>query len=164
LYHFQLIASAGWMVLVAGTFDILDGAIARKTGQNSKSGAYFDSVLDRYAEMVVYAGILSYYLQKGSWLLWMVVLAMVGAQMVSYTRAKAENAGVESKRGIMQRPERFVYLGFGSILSSYFNAGLALWLPQEQYLLAATIIFIGVMSNITAWQRFRSAFLQLKKV
>jgi CDP-diacylglycerol--glycerol-3-phosphate 3-phosphatidyltransferase len=163
LFHFKWVGAGGWFVLVAGTFDILDGTVARKTNNCSPSGSYFDSVLDRYAEMIVYAGLLSYYLQSTQrWMIWVVLLAMVGAQMVSYTRAKAESVGVQAKVGIMQRPERFVFLGFGAFFSSHLNAALSPWIPQGQYLLMATVLFITFMTNLTAIRRFRFAFLHLK--
>ena len=163
-YHFHWIGAAGWIVLVAGTFDILDGTVARRTNRMSRSGAFFDSVLDRYAEMIIYMGLMSHYIQMQNFpMMWVVVGAIIGAQMVSYTRARAENAGVTGKVGIMQRPERFVYLGFGSLFSSHLNAAFSPWLQQKQYLLATTIMFIALMSNLTAARRFRSAFEELKK-
>lgn len=167
-FHFGLIGAAGWMVLASGTFDIFDGVVARRTNQSSKYGSYFDSVLDRYAEMIVWAGILSYYLRNpnvmSDVMVWVVFAAMVGSQMVSYTRAKSENSGVFAKVGIMQRPERFVYLGFGALFSSQLNAAFAPWVSQRQWLFAGVVVFIAVMSNLTAIRRLRYTLAALKGV
>lgn len=168
LFHLGLIGAAGWMVLASGTFDIFDGVVARRTNQSTKYGSYFDSVLDRYAEMIVWGGILSYYLQNQSGfsgvMIWVVFAAMVGAQMVSYTRAKSENSGVFAKVGIMQRPERFVYLGFGALFSSQLNAGLSPWISQRQWIFAGVVIFISLMSNLTAIRRLQYTLAALKGV
>jgi len=85
--------------------------------------------------------------------------------MVSYTRAKADVAGVDcSKIGVMQRPERYVYLGFGAIFSGVFQALLTPFIAEpKQYILMFIIAFIGVWSNITAIKRFRFVYLKLKE-
>lgn len=163
-YHIGWIGFAGWMVVSSGTFDIFDGLVARKTNQVTKSGAFFDSVLDRYAEMIVYMGILSHALRThNTALLWTVVFATMGAQMVSYTRARAEAVGVTGKVGIMQRPERYVFLGFGSFFSSYLNGLFGLWIKSQHYIFFGVVAFIALMSNITAYRRLQTGFQALKE-
>ena len=95
--------------------DILDGRVARETGLASKFGSFYDSTLDRVSEIVVYFSLYAYFRPLPSfwWVGYVVILAMVGSLMVSYTRAKAEALGVECKVGTMQRPERVVMLGLG---------------------------------------------------
>jgi len=83
------------------------------------------------------------------WRVWMVLLAILGGMMVSYARARAEGLGVRCEVGWLQRPERFVLLGFGSVFSSI----LAHMLGGEHMLLALTVTLIAVLSNITAVQR-----------
>jgi len=139
----------GALFLLAGTFDIIDGKVARASGRVTKFGAIYDSTLDRYAEMLVLFGIVYYYSRLSSFYLWGIDLALVGGVsaavalggsiMVSYVRARAEGVGLECKVGIMQRPERVVYLGFGAIFS--------------KYTLIAALIFIAIFSNLTAIQR-----------
>ena len=131
----------GILILVSGTFDIIDGAVARATKMESKFGALFDSTLDRYAELAVFLGIMAYYLNQrySDTVLIPIGLAMCGSVMVSYVRARAEGLGFDCKMGMMQRPERIVLLGFGAIFS-------------ERYLMLF-IILIAILSNITALQR-----------
>src|SRR2546430_13443438 len=101
--------AGGWLYLLTGILDILDGRIARATGKVTTGGAFFDSVMDRYAELVVFGGLSIYY--RGSWALYVVLLASLGSIMVSYTRARGEALGVNVNIGTMQRPERLFYLG-----------------------------------------------------
>lgn len=150
-YASGLIYTAGFLVLFTGTLDILDGKVARRTVGGTPAGAFLDSVIDRYAEFAGYLGLICYF--RSGWQLWFVLLAVLGGTMVSYTRARAEGLGVSCEVGILQRPERFVILGFGSIFSS-LAAGL---LGGQHHLLSATIVALAVLSNVTALQRWRHA-------
>ncbi len=166
-FHFGWIGPGGWMVLVSGTFDIFDGAVARKSHKITTSGAFFDSVLDRLGDMVVHIGLLSYYMQPGrtslTWMFWVVLAGMICANLVSYARAKAESYGIKGDVGIMQRPERFVFLGFGGVFSSHFHAVLAPLVPQNHAIFASAIIFVTVLSILTVVKRFHFVFRVLKK-
>jgi CDP-diacylglycerol--glycerol-3-phosphate 3-phosphatidyltransferase len=146
-YAAGLVFTAGFLVLFTGTLDILDGKVARRANGASQRGAFLDSVIDRYAEFVGYAGLIVFF--ASGWAVWMVLLAMLGGMMVSYTRARAEGLGVRCDIGWLQRPERFVLLGFGSVFDSIsvhlFGGG--------HRLLVLTITLIAVLSNITAAQR-----------
>jgi len=146
-YAAGLIYSAGFLLLASGTLDILDGKLARRTGWVSQRGAFLDSVVDRYAEFVVWMGLMVYF-QDGA-AVWAVLLALLGGTMVSYTRARAEALGVPCEIGFLQRPERFVLLGFGSIFSSVsvhvFGSGAGLLVPL--------VWLLAVLSNLTALQR-----------
>lgn len=146
-YARGLIYAAGFLVLCAGTLDILDGKVARRGENASARGAFLDSVMDRYAEFVCYAGLIVFF--GGGWPVWMVLLAMLGGMMVSYTRARAEGLGVRCEIGWLQRPERFVLLGFGSIFSSI----AAHVLGTGHGLLLATVMALALLSNLTALQR-----------
>lgn len=139
----------GVIYLLAGTFDIIDGLVARASGRVTKFGAIYDSTLDRYSEMLVIFGLVFYYFRIDPFFLWDIDLALLGGVtaavalggsiMVSYVRARAEALGLECKVGIMQRPERVVYLGFGAIF--------------HQYALLAALVLIALLSNFTAIQR-----------
>src|SRR3989338_7609869 len=99
--HFGL---GGWLMIFGATFDTFDGRVARATNRETKSGAYYDSVMDRISEGTVFIGLALYY--HNHWALWIVLAGLLGAFMVSYTRAKG---GLNSHRyagGCMQRPER----------------------------------------------------------
>jgi CDP-diacylglycerol---glycerol-3-phosphate 3-phosphatidyltransferase len=153
---------AGWMILFAGTLDMLDGRIARKTGRVSRRGAFFDSVLDRYGELFIFLGLAAHL--RHSILLVAVLSALAGSLMVSYARARAEGVGVTCKVGMMQRPERIVFLGFGAIFSSilYMLRG-TLGVDYGPYLLGTVLFLIAVLSNLTAISRIVYVMRALKK-
>ena len=105
---------AGAIVLFSGTFDIIDGKVARAMGSSSKFGSFFDSTMDRLSDMVLFMGLLHLYLTSGrTEMVWVIFAAIIGSLMVSYCRSKAEALGVDCSVGLFQRPERVVYLGFG---------------------------------------------------
>ena len=114
-------ATAGWCVLLGGVADILDGRIARYLGVASRRGAFLDSTLDRFAEFGAFVG-LAVRFGGAPWVLVLVVAALGGSLLVSYTRARGESVGVLCKYGIMQRAERLILLGFGGILDSTVSA------------------------------------------
>lgn len=139
----------GALVLLAGTFDIIDGRVARATNRETRFGALYDSSLDRYAEVIMFFG-LAYFFVYQAWhqemnavmafvAAFSVNVALGGSVMVSYVRARAEGLGFECKVGYMQRPERIVYIGFGAIF--------------HKYILILAIMLIAVMANYTALQR-----------
>lgn len=103
----------GWLMVFAASFDIFDGHVARKTNQVTLSGAFFDSVMDRISEGVVFIGLAFYY--RYHWGLFFVLVALIGSVLVSYSRARGDSVGVAYAGGSMQRPERIVYLGVGAI-------------------------------------------------
>lgn len=104
-------------LVVAGALDILDGALARVTGQASPFGAFLDSVLDRYSDLMVLAGIVFLFARLGRLeVVAAALLALIGTVMVSYTRARAESVDVECKVGVMERGERMLVLILGAFL------------------------------------------------
>lgn len=151
---------AGWLMILGGTFDMFDGRIARKTGKTSKSGAFYDSVMDRFGEAIVFVGLAVYY--KDSWVLYLVLGALVGSLMVSYTRAKGDSEGVDCKGGSMQRPERIVYLGVGSIFSPPFRQFVSPHATEPiEYLTIAALAVIAVMTMLTSVYRMIYIFRKL---
>src|SRR5476651_2886719 len=107
---------AGGLILFAGLFDMLDGQVARLGNMKSTFGALYDSVLDRYSELIMFLGI-CYYLVAHHYFLSSIFafIALIGSMMVSYVRARAEGLGIESKGGLMQRPERVITIGVCAI-------------------------------------------------
>jgi CDP-diacylglycerol---glycerol-3-phosphate 3-phosphatidyltransferase len=102
---------------VAGALDILDGALARASGQVSPFGAFLDSVLDRYSDILVLAGLVFLFARLGRpEAVAGVLLALIGTVMVSYTRARAESIEVECRVGFMERGERMLVLILGAFL------------------------------------------------
>jgi CDP-diacylglycerol--glycerol-3-phosphate 3-phosphatidyltransferase len=140
---------AGLLILLGGLFDILDGRVARLTGLGSKFGAFFDSTLDRISEIAVYFGILSLYndyrLELGDvGMIYLVMLAMAGSLMISYTRARAEALGLDCRVGLMPRAERVVLIGGAALFFGEAWDGLVL---------KGVIFLLAVLTNITAFQR-----------
>src|ERR1700749_1818922 len=107
---------AGALILFAGLFNMLDGQVARLGNMKSTFGALYDSVLDRYSEMIMFLGI-CYYLIGHHYFLSSLsaFIALIGSMMVSYVRARAEGLGIECKGGLMQRPESVVTIGLFGI-------------------------------------------------
>jgi CDP-diacylglycerol--glycerol-3-phosphate 3-phosphatidyltransferase len=137
----------GWggaIILFGGLFDMIDGRLARVGKMESKFGALYDSVLDRYSELAMFLGI-CYYLVAQSYFLssLFAFIAMIGSIMVSYVRARAEGLGIECKGGLMQRPERILLVGISAVLCGL----LADYTGQFKYVIPGTII--PVFENIT---------------
>jgi len=143
---------AGWLVLAIGSLDIIDGRLARRTGTASDRGAFLDSVFDRYADTFAYIGLAIYF--RDGWMLWVVLLTMLGTSMVSYARARAESLQVDGSVGSFQRPERTVVLGFGTMFSVLLDRIVGRWtgLPEDA-LLAVVLVLLAVMTNVSAVQR-----------
>ncbi len=112
------LGSAVWLYAFGGILDILDGRLARISHQQTKTGALFDSVSDRWAELFVFTGY-AWYLHDTPWL-FAVLAAMGASQMVSYTRARAEALGVELQGGMMQRAERILLVTLGTLAAACF--------------------------------------------
>lgn len=101
---------------LAGALDILDGAVARISGQVSPFGAFLDSVLDRYSDLLVLTGIVILFARLGQLDdAGGALLALIGTVMVSYTRARAESVGVDCRVGVMERGERMLVLILGGL-------------------------------------------------
>ena len=104
----------GWMILLSGFADVMDGEVARQRGLANRAGAFVDSTLDRFSEFAVFIGLAAFF---GSGFRVLVVLvALGGSLLVSYTRARGESLGVLCKGGLMQRAERILLLGIGAIV------------------------------------------------
>ena len=121
---------AGIVFLVAGCFDMLDGALARLAQKVTPFGAFLDSTLDRLSEGVIFAAIAYVLAADGHSVdVALVVLALLGSVLVSYTRARAESLGLECKVGLMSRPERVILVALGlffNVLSYVIYIMLAL--------------------------------------
>ncbi len=145
-------ALGGWLYIFAGVCDFVDGRLARTTGRASPAGAALDSVLDRYSESVMIIGLAWYY--RESWVLFPVLMTLMGSSLISYVRARGEGLGVDVKVGLMQRPERLVILGatvaFSPILAAYYMPGD----PHPMHRLAVLgIVVLAVTTQFTAAQR-----------
>src|SRR3954463_3551462 len=130
-----------WAALVivgAGIFDMVDGRVARATGQVTQFGGFFDSVIDRYSDVALYFGLLVYYARANRFFyIVLTALVMVTSVMISYTRARAEVLIPKCKVGFMERPERIVLV----IIGGLFNK------------MAPVLWVIAVIGNITVIHR-----------
>jgi CDP-diacylglycerol--glycerol-3-phosphate 3-phosphatidyltransferase len=147
---------AGWLTILAGTLDVLDGGVARRGGIAGPRGALVDSLVDRYAEFATFFGLGAFF--RGTWMLAVVAVGCFGSFMVSYSRARAEGLGLALDGGSAQRPERYVILGLGAALSSLV-AHLACPLVGRQVhvVLEAAVVVLAVLACWTAAQRAREA-------
>jgi len=143
--------------------------VARLGNMSSVFGALYDSVLDRYSELIMFLGI-CYYLVSHHYFLssLFAFIALIGSMMVSYTRARAEGLGVESKGGLMQRPERVVTIGLCAMASGiaghYIGGDFKVYIPGISFHIFETmsiftipITIMAFMTNITAINRLRDA-------
>jgi CDP-diacylglycerol--glycerol-3-phosphate 3-phosphatidyltransferase len=132
------LAVGGALLLAAGAFDMLDGALARTTGQTTKFGAFLDSTLDRYSELIVFGGLLLHFQASGLMVeSALIFAAAAGSVMVSYVRARAEALGFDCEVGWLPRPERILLLAAGLLLG---YPAVALWV-------------LAVLTNVTVVQR-----------
>jgi phosphatidylglycerophosphate synthase len=136
---------AGWLILLGGLADIMDGRVARARGLASPYGEFLDSMLDRFAEVFAFVGLASYVstLSLGPLA---VTLAAGGSLLVSYARAKGDAVGVACRGGVMQRAERLVLLALASILDRSVT-GAAGWPPGTLIVYAVWVIGIGALGT-----------------
>jgi phosphatidylglycerophosphate synthase len=160
---------AGALILFAGLFDMLDGQVARLGNMSSSFGALYDSVLDRYSELVMFLGI-CYYLVGHHYFMSSIFafIALIGSMMVSYTRARAEGLGIECRDGLMQRPERVVTIGVAAMacgITGHYVGGYHKWyIPGVSFHILETmsiftipIALMAILNNITAIKRLLGA-------
>ena len=146
-FFLQSHRAGGFLILLGGLCDANDGSLARNSGKATRFGALLDSSVDRYAEFVMLFGIGGYFLMVSDYVSAAATfLALCGSFMVSYTRARAESLGLAAKVGVMQRPERIVFLGAGALIHPTALI-IAIWM-------------VAVFANFTALQRLRFAFKQ----
>ena len=147
LAGFGYLLPAGLVLAFSGTFDILDGALARATKRMYPYGAFLDSTTDRYSEGAVYIGIAAFYLGHPAPDMPVKVLAcffaLAGSYLVSYVRARAQSLGFSCEGGLFARPERVVATVVGLLA-----AGLGL-----PVVLDIVIVGLAILTNITVVQR-----------
>src|SRR5579862_6509214 len=129
---------AGVVIIGAGLFDMVDGRVARETNRVTRFGGFFDSVLDRYSDLVLLMGLLVWYgsINRPFYVV-LTALVMTASVMISYTRARAENSIPTCKVGFMERPERVVLVIIGALFDR----------------MAPVLWVIAVLSNLTVVHR-----------
>jgi len=146
--------TAGIVLAVSGTFDILDGALARATKRSYPYGAFLDSTFDRISEGAIYVGMAVYFLDRGGpWMRWEVLaclLALAGSFLVSYVRARAQSLGFRCDSGVFARPERVVVTVDGLVTGVWWVVGIVVGL-------------LAVLTNLTAVQRILEVWAQARE-
>ena len=161
---------AGALILFAGLFDMLDGQVARLGNMSSPFGALYDSVLDRYSELILFLGICWYLVAMHYFLSSLFAfIGMIGSMMVSYTRARAEGLGIECKDGLMQRPERVIIIGVSAlacgVASHWMGGNFKIVLPdtvsfpifETISIFTIPVTIMAFLANWTAIGRLRDA-------
>ena len=159
-FNLAYVGWAGFIILFAGLFDMMDGRVARVGGMTSKFGALYDSTLDRYSELFTLFGIF-YYLMLRGYVGGSIItfVALIGSLMVSYVRARAEGLGLDCKVGLMQRPERVVLTSLGALCCGLFSHIQAF---DPMWILIAPQAVIAVLANWTAFVRIAHCHKLLK--
>ncbi len=141
--------AAGLVMLGAAIFDLTDGPVARSTGRVTRFGGFFDSVIDRYSDLILLMGLLVYYASiNRNFYVVLTAVVMTGSVMVSYTRSRAENTIPKCKVGFLERPERMVLLMIGTL----FNR------------MAPVLWVIAVLSNITVIHRMYFTWQETRRL
>ncbi|MEJ2758749.1 MAG: CDP-alcohol phosphatidyltransferase family protein [Anaerolineales bacterium] len=137
----------GFFILLMGPIDALDGAVARASGTVTRFGAFLDSVIDRYIESLIYAGLIFYFNGQQQTLgIMLSFFSLVGSVLVSYARARAESLGIDTKIGILTRVERLVVIG----PTIFFKIPLV------------GVAVVAVLANFTALQRINHVKKQIE--
>lgn len=147
---YSLIGWAGVVIIISSIMDMVDGYMARTANMCSTFGAFYDSVLDRYCELLTLSGLAFYFMETGyPWAAVITFCSLIGSIMVSYVRARAEGLDLECKVGLMQRPERVVVTILGMMLTGFLGSLLAdpLW-----WVIGSQVI-IAIFANYTAFHR-----------
>jgi CDP-diacylglycerol---glycerol-3-phosphate 3-phosphatidyltransferase len=146
--YVRMFLLAGLVIIGAGIFDMVDGRVARQTQQVTVFGAFFDSVIDRYSDVVLFFGLLVYYARANRlFYVFLAAFVMITSLMVSYTRARAEALIGQCKVGFMERPERVVLIIIGALFERWGAMAPVLWV-------------LAVISTITVVHRIAYTYQQ----
>jgi CDP-diacylglycerol--glycerol-3-phosphate 3-phosphatidyltransferase len=141
--------AAGLVIIGAGIFDMVDGRVARATGQVTRFGGFFDSVIDRYSDLALLMGLLVYYANIGrNFYVVLTAVVMTASVMISYTRSRSENTIPSCKVGFLERPERIVLFIIGALFDR----------------MAPVLWVIAVVGNITVIHRMWHTWLVTKEM
>jgi len=148
LLAFGRFRAAGFVILGAAIFDMVDGRVARHTNQVTKFGGFFDSVLDRYSDLGLLMGLLVYYASINRFFyVVLTAVVMTASVMISYTRSRSENTIPLCKVGFLERPERIVLLIIGALFER----------------MAPVLWVIAVLGNLTVIHRMVYTWEETRK-
>jgi len=160
---FGMFGLASMLATMATLSDIVDGVLARRTGVSSDAGEVFDAAVDRYGEFFLLGGMLIYWRDQWSVML-LVLAAVIGSFMVSYSTAKAEALRVPAPRGAMRRSERAVYLIVASALTAITKVVFVdvQSVSIRELPIMAALTIVGTVANISVMQRLGSIIQSLR--
>lgn len=157
---YVLIGWAGVVIILSSIMDMVDGYMARTANMCSVFGAFYDSVLDRYCELVTLSGLAFYFMHFSyPWAAVITFLSLIGSIMVSYVRARAEGLDLECKVGLMQRPERILVTVLGMLLTGFLDGVVPF---DSIWFIIASQAVIALFANFTAFHRILHVKNQLK--
>lgn len=149
------IRTGGWFLGLTALFDVLDGTVARRTGQSTTFGAFYDSTLDRVADGVLLGGLVVFYathpVHGNQGMVIVAVLALIATFLTSYTNARAEGLGFTARVGMLQRPERITLL---AAPQAFFGLAFHGWV----------LAGIVTLLMVTAWITFAQRMLYVYRV
>lgn len=170
-YAMGNVTEAGWLLFLSGGLDTIDGRVARMQNNITVEGAFFDSVMDRYADFFIYAGIILRFTLMPMYpfgpettpalmsnvFVYVTLLAILGSILISYSKERGANLGATDDRGLMQRADRVTVLGLMSVFDPVILLIQELVLQTEIYNyhfgLLAGLFLIAILSNFTAMRR-----------
>jgi CDP-diacylglycerol--glycerol-3-phosphate 3-phosphatidyltransferase len=161
LFGFGEFFWAGIILIVANLFDMLDGNVARLTGNVTKFGSFLDSSLDRLSDMVAFLGIIIFYAgnspQHSIMNVFLAGVGMISSVMVSYTTARSEGLGVKANVGFLQRPERVVLLIIGALSTWDWNSSsfFANRMSPVLWVLAVGSVWTVIHRMYFIWRAFQ---------
>lgn len=139
--------SAGLVIILSGLFDLLDGVVARNLGKVTIFGSFFDSVMDRYSDLLFLLALSIHYLREGdSGLVILTSVVAIGTALIPYVRAKAESLRISCHIGLMERAERIILLSLGAL----FN-----WMEPVLWILAILTHFTVLQRIYYVWRQLR---------
>ena len=142
----------GFLVLVSGLFDIMDGALARLTNQATRFGALLDSTFDRVSDSILLLGLLVLYVRNGGTIeIVLIFLALIASLLTSYVRARAEGIGINCPVGLFTRTERVIILALGLLLN-----------PLYEFSILIVLMVLVVLGFVTVGQRLVYVWQQTK--
>lgn len=146
--------SAGLMIVLSGLFDLMDGVIARKLGKVSLFGGFFDSVVDRYSDLILLSAFLLYYSKKGeNPLVVLTAVVVIGTALIPYVRAKAESLQISCHIGLLERAERIILLSSGTLFG---------WMEPILWLLAILTHFTVLHRIYYVWKQIRNSNIEIR--
>jgi CDP-diacylglycerol---glycerol-3-phosphate 3-phosphatidyltransferase len=173
LYGYGYFFVGGLVLILANVFDMLDGSVARLQKRVTRFGAFFDSVIDRYSDLIVFVGIMVYYAREteahSTLYVALTGVVLIGSVLISYTRARAEGLEILCKVGFLERPERVVLIIIGSLTEVspgvYFAvADVSPWLADLMfYKMRAVMWVMAVLSHWTVIHRVYHTRIELER-